>query len=70
MRGFLVLLALANLRVGNATPIRDAQRVLQAPLVEENAVHEVAPRRLQGRFLHITGKALYLNESEPAFLTV
>jgi hypothetical protein len=56
MRGFLVVLALAVLRFGNATPIRDAQLLLQAPLVEEAAVHKVATRKLHGRFLHITGK--------------
>jgi hypothetical protein len=70
MRTFLVLLWLTVLRAGNATPIRDAQRVLQAPLVEETAVHKVATRKLQGRFLHITGKFMHLMESEPAFLTV
>ena len=56
MRGFLVVFALAVLRVGNATPIRGAQHVLQAPLGEEIAVHNVATRKLHGRFLHITGK--------------
>ncbi len=69
MRDFLVLLAFAILRVGNATPIRDAQYVLQAPLVEESFVHKLAARNLQGRFLHITGRFIHLAESRLVFLT-
>jgi hypothetical protein len=59
MRAFSVLLALAILRVGSATPIRDAQHVLQAPLVGKNGVDKAATRKLQGRFLHITGKSMH-----------
>lgn len=59
MRSLLVLLALAILGVGNATPIRDAQHSLQAPLVEEAALRKLATRKLQGRFLHITGEFIY-----------
>lgn len=69
MRCFLVVLALAVWGVGNATPIRNAQHVLQAPLGEETAVHKVTTRKLHGRFLHITGKYSPLIKSIRTLLT-
>lgn len=56
MRVFSVVLALASLGVGYASPMRGDQQVLQVPSVQETAVHNVVRRKLYGRFLHITGK--------------
>jgi endopolyphosphatase len=69
MRGILVLLALAFWGAGNASPLRDAQHVLQAPLWEKTAVHRVATRKLHGRFLHITGALFTLTIPIQALLT-
>jgi endopolyphosphatase len=54
MRVFAVLLAVHLLRNTLATPIGRIQPVLQVPLEDLTVVHQHAPRRLHGRFLHIT----------------
>lgn len=54
MRVFAVLLAVHLLRKARAKPIGSIQPVLQVPLEDLTVVHQQAPRRLHGRFLHLT----------------